>query len=69
MGFKLWHRWFNLPKFNLVEKYNPYHLQTNIDEFNRLLNEWKNLYIKFQINVEEYDSIEELYDNKQNKTK
>lgn len=59
---------FNMPEFNLMEKYKPYDLQANIDEFTKLLNKWKDLYDKFQIDVEKYDSIEELYSISSNKT-
>ena len=52
---------FNIPEFNLVEKYKSHDLQSNLDEFNILLNKWKDLYEQFQISVEEYDSIGQLY--------
>ena len=61
---------FNLPEFDLLDKYNSNDLMTNLNEFTTLLNKWKKLYDQFQINVEEYDSIEELYSigsNKKNK--
>ena len=52
---------YNLPEFNLLEKYNPNSLMSNVDAFTILLNKWKTLYDQFQIQVEEYSSIEELY--------
>ena len=58
---------FNLPKFNLLEKYNPNNLMDNINAFMVLLSKWKTLYNQFQIDVEEYSSIEELYINDLNK--
>ncbi|MEE3343422.1 MAG: GNAT family N-acetyltransferase [Bacilli bacterium] len=52
---------FNIPDFNLIEKYNPKDLKSNINEYKKLLSEWKKLYDKFQIDIEEYKSIEDLY--------
>ena len=49
--------------FNLLGSYNPNDLMSNAKEFERLLNEWKELYDVFGIEVEKYDSIDELYDN------
>lgn len=58
---------FNLPEFNLLDKYNPNNLMANLNEFTTLLNKWKKLYDQFQIDAEEYDSIEELYSISSNK--
>ena len=52
---------FNLREFNLLDKYNPNDLMANLNEFTVLLNKWKELYDQFQLDVEEYDSIDELY--------
>ena len=39
----------------------------NVNAFMVLLSKWKTLYNQFQIDVEEYGSIEELYNNDLNK--
>ena len=55
---------FNMPEFNLLKNYNPNDLKANALEFERLLNKWKKLYDLYEIEVECYDSIDELYDSK-----
>ena len=58
---------FNLPEFSVLDKYNPNDLNANVDAFTLLLNKWKALYDEFRISVEEYDSIDELYNDTYNK--
>ena len=58
---------FVLPEFSLLDKYNSSDLMANLNAFTTLLNKWKKLYEQFQIDVEEYDSIEELYSVSLNK--
>ena len=57
---------YNIPKFNLIEKYNPNDLKENAETFSKYLSKWKKLYDTFGLEIEKYNSIDELYkENKQ----
>lgn len=51
---------YDIPKIDLIGKYNPNDLQTNAYQFDKALNEWGNLYNKFNKKIEKLSSIEEL---------
>ena len=58
---------FDISKFHLIEKYNPNNLKLNVKEFEKLLNNWLKMYNAFGIEVEEYNSINELYSSSSHK--
>ena len=58
---------FDISNFKLLKSYTPDNLASNVEAFEMLLKEWKKLYDIFEIRIEKYDSIDELYNVAKNK--
>jgi glycosidase len=51
---------FDIPKIELLSKYSPTDLVGNEVAFNEAMEEWKKIYILIGLEVEYYDSLDEL---------
>lgn len=51
---------FEIPRIELLVKYNPKDLKANAEAFDEAMNEWKKLYDEVEIDIQYYDSLEEL---------
>ena len=51
---------FDIPRIELLEKYNPDDLKGNANSFDNSLNEWKKLYDMFELTVQYYSNLEEF---------
>ena len=51
---------FDVPRIELLEKYNPVDLVSNEKAFLEAIEEWKKLYTLVGLEVEQYDSLEDL---------
>ena len=52
---------YNIEEYDLVGYYNPTGLEANANKFAELLNKWKELYDSLSINIEIYNSINDIY--------
>ena len=51
---------FDIPRIELLIRYSPTDLVGNEVAFNKAMEEWKRLYTMVGLEVEQYDSFEEL---------
>ena len=51
---------FDIPRIELINKYNPNSLENNVKSFEFAMEEWKKLYDKFGASVERYKNLEDF---------
>ena len=51
---------YDIPRINVIEKYDPDDLNKTADEFDKAMEEWRELYKKFDKPIKKYNHIEEF---------
>jgi hypothetical protein len=51
---------YNLPKIEVINKFNVNNLEQTTNEFEKGMAKWKKLYLKSKINVKNYHNLEEF---------